>query len=167
MQPCNMADLCTTYYQSPVGWLEIHATTNRMASILFVEQQGEDSGEPVRLLAECVRQFDEYFAGARTEFTLPIGQSGTVFQQQVWQQLTTIRFGQTASYLEIAHKIGNKNSVRAVGMANGKNKLAILVPCHRVIGANDKLVGYEGGLWRKQWLLTHEAKYAHGVLTLF
>ncbi len=162
-----MSETYTTYYQSPVGVMEIKGTDSYIASVLFVEQLGETDEQIPALLQLCVQQFDEYFAGTLQAFTVSVQQTGTDFQQRVWHALQTIEFGQTFSYLDIALTIGDVKSVRAVGNANGKNKLGIIVPCHRVIGSNGKLVGYAGGLWRKQWLLAHEAKYGRGVLTLF
>lgn len=94
-------------------------------------------------------------------------QIGTAFQQKVWEELTHIPYGETLSYLELSRRIGDVKAIRAVGTANGRNNLSIVVPCHRVIGQNGQLTGYGGGLWRKDWLLKHEAKWAKGVLTLF
>ena len=108
-------------------------------------------------LAEAERQLAEYFAGARTEFDLPLDPSGTPFQRAVWQALRTIAHGKTRSYAEIALQIGNPKAVRAVGLANGRNPISIVVPCHRVIGKNGTLTGYGGGLERKRRLLALEA----------
>ncbi|MCW8193455.1 methylated-DNA--[protein]-cysteine S-methyltransferase [Proteobacteria bacterium 005FR1] len=113
-----------------------------------------DSG-PFR---EAIEQLSEYFAGERQSFTLRLRASGTHFQKSVWKALTEIPFGVTASYRDIAEKIGSPKAVRAVGLANGRNPIGIIVPCHRVIGANGKLTGYAGGLPRKRWLLSHEAQ---------
>jgi len=110
------------------------------------------------ITAAC-QQLAEYFAGTRREFNLPIEQTGTVFQQQVWAALCTIPFGELRSYRDICHTIGSPTAFRAVGSANGQNKIAIIVPCHRVIAANGKLSGYAGGIEVKQWLINHEAKY--------
>jgi methylated-DNA-[protein]-cysteine S-methyltransferase len=107
-------------------------------------------------LSEAARQLAAYFAGDRTEFDLPLAPAGTEFQKRVWDELTRIPYGLTVSYGEIAERIGNPKGVRAVGLANGRNPISIVVPCHRVIGANGKLVGYGGGLPRKEWLLAHE-----------
>ncbi len=110
--------------------------------------------------AEAKRQLAEYFAGARTEFDLPLAPEGTEFQRRVWEELTRIPYGQTISYGELARRIGQPGSARAVGLANGRNPISIVVPCHRVIGANGSLVGYGGGLPRKKALLAHEAARA-------
>ena len=162
-----MPEIYTTYYQSPVGVMEIKGSDSYIMSVLFVEQVGEATDKVSPLLQMCVQQFDEYFAGTLRAFTVPMQQTGTEFQQRVWAALCAIEFGQTFSYLDIALNIGDANSVRAVGNANGKNQLSLMVPCHRVIGSNGQLVGYAGGLWRKQRLLEHEAKFARGLLTLF
>ena len=119
------------------------------------------------LLINCIEQLIQYFNGQRRIFELPLNQSGTDFQQGVWSTLTQIPFGKTISYLELARKTGDTKATRAVANANGKNKIAIIIPCHRVIGSNKELIGYAGGLWRKKWLLEHEAKIAYGVQTLF
>ncbi|MDV6344243.1 MULTISPECIES: methylated-DNA--[protein]-cysteine S-methyltransferase [unclassified Nitrosomonas] len=108
--------------------------------------------------AEAISQLKSYFAGELCQFDLPLKASGTAFQETVWQLLTTIPYGETVSYKSIAERIHTPKAVRAVGLANGKNPISIIIPCHRVIGANGKLVGYGGGLHRKQWLLAHEAK---------
>ncbi len=109
--------------------------------------------------ADEIRQLDEYFAGERTRFDLRLAPRGTPFQERVWKALVAIPFGRTASYGEIAHAIGNPTASRAVGAANGKNPIAIIVPCHRIIGSSGSLVGYAGGLPRKKWLLAHERNY--------
>ena len=114
-----------------------------------------------------MEQLIQYFQGERRVFELPINQQGTVFQKEVWNELMQIPFGRTISYLELARKTGDSKATRAVANANGKNNVCVIVPCHRVIGANKELVGYSGGLWRKKWMLEHEAKLAHGVQTLF
>ncbi|QJB32593.1 methylated-DNA--[protein]-cysteine S-methyltransferase [Chitinophaga oryzae] len=141
---------------TPVGPLLISGTDEYIQAVNFTEEPETAFPPPPQLLLQCAQQLQEYFAGDRKVFELPIRQPGTDFQQTVWEQLTRIPFGQTISYLQLAHRIGNPKSIRAVGTTNGKNQLAIIVPCHRVIGANGMLVGYAGGLWRKRWLLEHE-----------
>jgi methylated-DNA-[protein]-cysteine S-methyltransferase len=106
----------------------------------------------------AVRQLKEYFAGARRKFDLPLRMEGTAFQRQVWRELTEIPYGETWSYGQLAKRIGNPNASRAVGLANGRNPIAVIVPCHRVIGADGSLTGFGGGLPRKQWLLWHEGQ---------
>ena len=125
------------------------------------------SAELPALAIHAIEQLIQYFQGQRRVFDLPINQNGTHFQQKVWHELVNIPYGRTISYLELARKTGDHKATRAVANANGKNNVAIIVPCHRVIGSNRELVGYGGGLWRKKWLLELEAKVAHGVQTLF
>jgi methylated-DNA-[protein]-cysteine S-methyltransferase len=112
-----------------------------------------------KVLAECFSQLDEYFKGERREFTFPYILEGTIFQKNVWNALTGILYANTGSYKDIAVTIGNEKAIRAVGSANGRNKLSIVIPCHRIIGSNGKLTGYAGGLWRKEWLLQHERNF--------
>lgn len=122
-------------------------------------------GDP--LLAEAGRQLTDYFAGERTEFDLPLRPEGTQFQQQVWRALCDIPFGETWSYRELAERIGRPTASRAVGLANGRNPISIVIPCHRVIGANGSLTGYGGGIDRKRWLLAHETAGAQVQPQLF
>ncbi len=118
------------------------------------------------LLSQCSQQLNEYFSGQRRDFELPLQQTGTPFQQKVWELLSQIPFGKTISYNTLSKQYGDVNAIRAVASANGKNNLAIIVPCHRVIGSDQSLTGYAGGLWRKRWLLEHEAKHFAGVRLL-
>jgi methylated-DNA-[protein]-cysteine S-methyltransferase len=165
-----LAESFLTYYQSPVGLLKITGTADFISGVTFhdTSQKAEGNKRQVApLLIQCVEQLIQYFNGQRRVFELPINQPGTPFQQSVWNELMLIKFGKTISYIELARKTGDSKATRAVAGANGKNNVAIIVPCHRVIGANRELVGYGGGLWRKKWLLEHEAKVAYGVQTLF
>lgn len=152
----------TTYkvhYASPIGVIEIIGTEQAVQSILFVENEsGAEWGqaETPTPLIDCYNQLDEYFRGIRHEFTFPYELKGTDFQREVWSALTEIPYAKTQSYKELAVTIGNEKAIRAVGSANGKNKLSIVIPCHRVIGSNGTLTGYAGGLWRKEWLIEHE-----------
>ena len=146
------------YYHSPIGWVEIQASFDVVTSVVFCEAPKNEECTDSAILAKCVRQLDEYFGGQRMNFDVPVSQKGTEFQQKVWNALLNIPFGKTVSYAYIAKMIDNPQAVRAVGAANGQNKLWIIVPCHRVIGANGSLTGYAGGLDRKKWLLAHEAK---------
>lgn len=109
-------------------------------------------------LEKLDKQLSEYFSGKRKRFELPLIYTGTDFQKKVWKALLEISFGETTTYLALSNKIGDPKAIRAVAGANGANKMAILVPCHRVIGSDGSLTGYAGGLWRKQWLLDHESK---------
>ncbi|MBS1921454.1 MAG: methylated-DNA--[protein]-cysteine S-methyltransferase [Bacteroidetes bacterium] len=165
-----MNETYTTYYQSPVGLLKIIGAENYICEVSFHDKTTKVTGKKKHLpslLIQCVEQLIQYFNGERRQFELPIHQPGTVFQQQVWSELLAIPFAKTISYLELARRTGDTKATRAVANANGKNNIAIIVPCHRVIGSNRELVGYGGGLWRKKWLLEHEAKVAYGVQTLF
>ncbi len=119
------------------------------------------------MLIQCIEQLIHYFHGERRIFELPINQPGTAFQKEVWNELAIIPYGRTISYMELAIRTGDSKATRAVANANGKNNVAIIIPCHRVIGSNGELTGYAGGLWRKKWLLELEMKVAHGVQTLF
>lgn len=150
------------YYVSPLGSLEITQIDDAIVEVRFVDK--EKIGSPSSLLIECIRQLEEYFSGKRKDFSLPLSPIGTEFQKQVWQELQNILIGETRSYLDIALKLGDRNLTRAVGAANGKNPIAIIIPCHRVIGENRKLTGYAGGLWRKEWLLDFESKKEQGEL---
>ncbi|WP_028400006.1 methylated-DNA--[protein]-cysteine S-methyltransferase [Ectobacillus panaciterrae] len=142
------------YYKSELGWIEVTGEETGITSVMFVDELGE--AVPHQLVEQCVQELDEYFHNKRTEFTVPLAAKGTSFQQKVWKALTTVPFGKTASYLDMANEVGNPQSVRAIGGANSRNPISIIVPCHRIIGKNGTLVGYEGGLWRKEWLLRHE-----------
>lgn len=151
-------DYCV-YYKSPIGVLEITSNEDSILSIMYVEDKKKDTEKPY-VLEEVRRQLDEYFNGKRKTFEIKIHFQGTDFQNKVWNELTKISYGEVVTYKHLSKRIGNKNAVRAVGNANGKNKINIIVPCHRVIGSNGKLTGYGGGLWRKEWLLEHEKKYS-------
>jgi len=159
-------------YDSPIGAIEIYAKDTAVSRVEFAGEQIEESEEERSrardasspqagahpLLEEVRRQLDAYFAGDLRCFDLPLELEGTPFQRQVWRQLLSVAHGQTASYQGIAVAIDNPKAVRAVGAANGRNPVAIIVPCHRIIGSGGraKLTGYGGGLWRKEWLLRHE-----------
>ena len=119
------------------------------------------------VLDECKKQLDDYFAGKMTTFILPLAPEGTEFQQKVWAELLKIPYGETITYMELAVRLGDPKAVRAVGTANGRNPLAIVIPCHRVIGAGNKLTGYAGGIWRKKALLELEMTHNPIKRTLF
>lgn len=164
-----MADTFITYYHSPVGLLKIAGTENYISEVEFQDTTEIPASNDVlpSMLIQCTEQLIQYFNGQRRLFDIPLHQSGTPFQQDVWNLLTTIPFGKTISYLDLARKTGDPKATRAVANANGKNKIAIIIPCHRVIGSNRDLTGYAGGIHRKKWLLEHEMKIAYGVQTLF
>jgi len=156
----------TTYYYSPIGWIEIQASYDAVTSLVFCdERKKEECNDYLQqtcksdytILTECVRQLDEYFSGQLTKFDLPVSQRGTDFQQNVWNALMGIPFGKTVSYGDVAKMLHHPQAVRAVGAANSKNRVWLVVPCHRVIGANGSLTGYAGGIERKKWLLVHES----------
>ena len=151
----------TTYYNSPLGWIEIQASCDAICSVVVCNERKNDKHSDSPLLTKCVQQLDEYFAGKRTCFDLPVKQKGTPFQQKVWNALLEIPFGKTVSYGDVAKMLNKPKAARAVGAANGQNKVWIILPCHRVIGADGSLTGYAGGLERKKWLLAHEAKLIH------
>lgn len=144
------------YYNSPIGVIELVSDESSIQELSFVEKLGEAHNNPPSILKNALTQIDEYFKGTRKSFDLKLSLKGTAFQESVWQQLLKVPFGSTATYGEIARAIGNEKASRAVGGANNKNKIAIIIPCHRIIGSQGRLVGYEGGLWRKEWLLQHE-----------
>ena len=154
-----------TNYNSPVGWLKLTSTTDSLLSVSFEEMQGENLSEIPQILKESVQQLDEYFKGNRKEFKLKLAPEGTDFQQKIWKLVDNVKYGQTASYLDISIQSGSEKNTRAVGLANGKNPIPIIIPCHRIIGSNGKLTGYAGGLERKRWLLLHEQQHsAHSNL---
>lgn len=162
------------FYHSPLGIIKINIARSYVTELLYINNESEIkteatelSDEEKKVLDKCINQFDEYFSGNRKTFDLPVKQEGTVFQQKVWNELIKIPFGKTISYLKLAQQLGDVKSIRAAASANGRNKLNIVVPCHRVIGSDGSLVGYGGGLSRKKWLLDHENKYANGVSLLF
>jgi methylated-DNA-[protein]-cysteine S-methyltransferase len=157
-----------TSYQSPVGTLQVVCSNDALVGLTFLKEgETAEHGESNALTQQTCIQLDEYFSGERKEFQIPMLQNGTVFQAKVWHLLQTIPYGKTLSYMDLAKTYGDVKAIRAVAAANGKNNIAIVVPCHRVIGSNQTLTGYAGGLWRKQWLLAHEAKFYAGVQQLF
>ncbi|MBL0048296.1 MAG: methylated-DNA--[protein]-cysteine S-methyltransferase [Bacteroidetes bacterium] len=157
----------TNCIATPLGFLILKGNNEFISVITFSDEKVNSSKGLPPIAKEAALQLKEYFSAKRKEFTFPIQQVGTDFQQTVWMHLQKIPFGQTRSYLKIAAQLGDPKSIRAVGNANGKNNLAIVIPCHRVIGESGKLVGYAGGLWRKKWLLDHENKIENGVQKLF
>ncbi|MEP4890954.1 MAG: methylated-DNA--[protein]-cysteine S-methyltransferase [Aliiglaciecola sp.] len=149
------SDLNYSYLDTPIGQLEICANSREVVSIYFSDpQQGTYPSNAIT--KEALAQLKAYFARKLTRFELPLAAQGTAFQHQVWQALATIPYGSTCSYADIANQLQNPKAVRAVGAANGKNPLSIVIPCHRVIGKNGTLTGYAGGLGRKSWLLDFE-----------
>src|SRR6266581_4749232 len=164
-----------TVVDSPIGPLTLVAEDDKLTGV-YIEVRGHEPapdalGEPLgpdspgsRVLAEAAAQLDAYFAGRRTDFSLPLALEGTSFQQAVWAALRTIPYGETVSYGELAGQIGQPSASRAVGLANGRNPVAIIVPCHRVVGADGSLTGYGGGLDRKRYLLALEQRVSGQTL---
>ncbi|MDK9738736.1 methylated-DNA--[protein]-cysteine S-methyltransferase [Vibrio sp. D404a] len=151
-----------TYYTSPLGIVTIQGCDDGLLGVWFETHttKPEELGvqdDAFALFAETKRQLDGYFSGKLNNFSIPVAAEGTPFQQSVWQALMRIPFGETWSYQQLADEIGNPKAVRAVGLANGKNPVSIIVPCHRVIGKNGKLTGYAGGVERKSALLKLES----------
>jgi methylated-DNA-[protein]-cysteine S-methyltransferase len=156
---------------SPIGLLTLAGTDGTLTNLRMVDQTYEPSRagwtQDDSVFADAVRQLKAYFAGDLIDFDVELDLRGTAFQQRVWKALMTIPYGETRSYGEIAEQIGAPSAARAVGLANGHNPIAVIVPCHRVIGASGKLTGYGGGLDRKQTLLQLESCRAATNLTLF
>lgn len=157
-----MTEKITTCYHSPIGDMLISATDAGISQLTIAPVNSREhlaycqlpSTHP--LLHEAVRQLTEYFESTRKNFNLPLDLQGTPFQLRVWEELRRIPFGQTISYADLARRIQQPEAVRAVAAANGRNPIWVIIPCHRVIGADGSLTGYAGGLWRKEWLLNHE-----------
>lgn len=167
-----METIVSHIYHSPIGQLNITAGDGCITELVFIDSEeyshymDMESSLP-EVIHQCVDELIEYFAGTRREFTVPINQEGTEFQQKVWRELYELPFGKTWSYSDLAKKLGDPKVIRAAAAANAKNKIAIIVPCHRIIGTDKSLVGYAWGKARKKWLLQHEFRLALGVQTLF
>ena len=150
-----------SYYDSPIGPLLLTGTGTVLTGLYLAQHVRIATPLGTRddsAFAEPVRQLEEYFAGDRRAFQLPIAPAGTPFQLRVWQLLQGIGYGERRSYGELAAELGNPNAARAVGLANGRNPISIIVPCHRVVGSKGALTGYAGGLTNKQWLLEFETR---------
>ena len=141
------------FYETKIGIIGIRENNKSITDIFFSKVDTNDNIEETDLIKECFKQLKEYFEGNRRKFDLPIETRGTEFQKKVWDELLKIPYGETKSYKDIAIAIGNEKACRAIGMANNKNHIPIIIPCHRVIGSNGKLVGYAGGLNVKEKLL--------------
>ena len=155
------------YFNSPIGLMECKASDKGLVHVIFCGERANDESDKAdsvikhkvntnHLTYKCIKQLDEYFSGVRSIFDIAFDPKGTDFQQQVWACLSTIPYGKTASYGDIAKMVGKPKGAQAVGGANGRNPLTIVVPCHRVVGGNGALTGYAGGIERKLWLLNHE-----------
>ena len=146
------------FYETPVGKLCIGEEDGVIVRTTWSKIPTEYILKETKLILQCKMQLDEYFRGERKTFDLPLAPKGTDFQKKVWNALQEIPYGETRTYGEIAAAVGNPKAARAVGMANNKNPIGIIIPCHRVVGADGKLVGYAGGMDKKEWLLQIERK---------
>lgn len=153
------------YYTSPVGELLIESEDDKIVTVNFLKDSKQEESS-TSIIEQCIAELEEYFYKGRKFFTVELDPRGTDFQKKVWNELLTIPYGETISYEALAIRIGNIKSIRAVGLANGQNPIAIIIPCHRVIGKGGQLVGYGGGLENKEWLLYHEGAIVK-QLTLF
>lgn len=159
----------TKQLDSPIGPLRLIATDQGLSRLLFDQRAGDDMGsdgdpseaENHPVLAEATAQLEEYFAGRRQEFDIPLDLTGTEFQQAAWSALASVPFGETRSYRQQAEAIGRPKAVRAIGAANGQNPVPIVLPCHRIVGSDGSLTGYGGGLPIKEFLLSHEQAQLH------
>ena len=149
------------YYYSPIGPIEIIGDESGVSEVRFAGRNATGRRTPPPpTLTDAVKQLSEYFDGSRKEFSLMLRVRGREFERKAWRALGRIPFGRTASYGEVARSLGRPGAARAVGRANQRNPFVIIIPCHRIIGADGRLVGYGGGLWRKQWLLNHEKEHS-------
>jgi methylated-DNA-[protein]-cysteine S-methyltransferase len=148
------------YVNSPVGILKIITDSDSVLEVRFMDSSGQSTIEPPEIMLRCIRQLAEYFNGTRKEFDLELKPAGTEFQIKTWNNVIKVPYGKTTSYLGIAKQTGSEKNTRAVGTANGKNPIPIIIPCHRIIGTNGKLTGYSGGMERKRWLLRHESTHS-------
>jgi len=152
--------------QNSLGYLILKSDGQSIIEISFSEKDIQEQNS-CAVLENCKRQLEDYFSGDIISFNLPLNPKGTEFQQRVWFELIKIPYGDTITYHELAVRLGDAKVIRAAGTANGKNPIAIVIPCHRVIGAGNKLTGYAGGIWRKKALLELEMKYNPNRRTLF
>ncbi len=141
---------------TPIGFISIALELDHLVSIQFIEQNSSPSSAKNPLLQEVEKQLLAYFEGKLQHFDLPLKPIGTDFQLRVWKELQNISYGKTISYLQLAEQLGDIKIIRSAGTANGKNPIPIVIPCHRVIGVNGKMIGYSGGITNKKWLLQHE-----------
>lgn len=153
-----------TCLQTPIGFLEIKGNNDGLVSVHFMEEAVTSPEAIPEVLLPTVTQLREYFNKTRTKFNLQLNPEGTEFQKRVWHSLEKIPFGTTQSYQKMANQLGDPKVIRAAASANGKNPIAIIIPCHRVIGSDGSLTGYAGGLHRKKWLLEHESPVRQGEL---
>lgn len=147
----------TCAIETPLGIATIVGDENGIASVSILNEDKKVTDIIPEVLQDCAYQLSEYFDGKRNVFSLKLNPQGTPFQKKVWAHLKTIPYGTSLSYLQLSKQLGDVKAIRAVAAANGKNPLWIIIPCHRVIGSDGSLVGYAGGIGRKQWLLNHES----------
>lgn len=150
------------YIDTPIGLLEVLTSEDALLAVTFVEEKAEDSPDAPAILENACAQLKEYFAGERQSFDLPLLPDGTEFQKEVWNALLQVPFGRTSTYKKQSQSLGKPKAIRAVGTANGKNPIAVVIPCHRIVGSDGSLTGYASGLSRKDWLLKHEQKQTEG-----
>lgn len=156
-----MQETATYVFGTPIGQISVTGNEEGLTALCKIDESAPLSGSHLPAWASKVRhQFTEYFEGTRKRFDLPLAPQGTPFQQRVWLGLLDIPFGKTCSYMELSRKLGDEKVIRAVGRANGQNPIAIIIPCHRVVGSDGSLTGYAGGLEMKKNLLDHEARVA-------
>ena len=152
-----MSELVNGFMPSPIGFLEIVASDRAIHEISFMDSGPDQVIPPAHeLISKCIHQLDQYFSGQRKKFDIPVEPGGSEFDEGIWSLLIDIPFGATISYKSLSLKSGTVKNIRAVGGANARNPIPIIIPCHRVIGEDGNLTGYAGGLKRKQWLLQHE-----------
>ncbi len=152
-----MSNIYIDYFKSPIGWIEVKASDKAVTFVSYVQKLGVSNSN--LMTDSCISQLEEYFLGQRQEFDLLLYFNGTLFQKNVWNALQIVLYGKTCSYFDIAIKVNSPKAVRAVGNTNRINPISIIIPCHRVIGKNKNLVGYAGGIDKKEWLLNHEKKF--------
>lgn len=151
-----MSKESTVFIKTPIGVCKITGCTLGISEISILNDEMELSTKIPDTLKECTLQLQDYFNGNRKHFDLKFNLKGTEFQQKVWESLLSIPFGSTTTYLKQARLLGDEKAIRAVASANGKNPIAVILPCHRVVGTDGSLTGYASGVWRKKWLLEHE-----------
>lgn len=157
----------TSVCLSPVGKILIEADDRFVNKVQFIEDEVTVTENENGISILCRKELDAYFKGKIKSFTVRTNPTGTVFQKSVWEQLSKITYGTTANYLQMAKRLGDEKCIRAAANANAKNPVAIIIPCHRIIGSNGSLTGYAGGLWRKKFLLLHEGALKNWQLELF
>jgi len=154
-----MSPLQRAFLRTPIGYLEVTGSDMGIRTLEFLDFRVRPEHVPA-FLKDCVTQLEEYFHGTRRQFDVKLDLRGSPFQLAVWKELLKLPYGTTITYLELARRMNNVKALRAVGGANGHNPVSIIVPCHRIIGSNGRLVGYRGGLKRKKWLLEHEHAFS-------